>query len=245
MGIVTALVGPELCSDDVLHASLPETAAARAGDAAPGVHEAPASHVVELHKNLHSTNSDKSKNAHAHVQADLPSDSHSASQQEQAAHQSPALAATSKLLNYYSCGENIKDAMDVLVASPRSPCEHDGNNGHGSGGGVKCLAASPARSVASVPMLHSYVLDVDDLSSAVSRPMNQLNASESPLLQGMDRQRTGSLSVAIDSSLSLANDIDKLDALVDNDADSHQCLEHKPQDTPRASLIDPMLSALI
>lgn len=153
---------------------------------------------------------DKDSARHAHMHAN-------AGGEQQAAQQSPAADVAGKplSLSFYSTADSVRDAMDMLVTSPRSPSEADCRIPASKSG-----PTSPARSVTGLGKLENGIVlpDGDDGVAALG--------GRAP--SGSGGQDVGA-------------DVDRLDALTSEAVDDN-CAPLRP--ASRSSL-DPMISALI
>ena len=183
---------------------LRDTPAASGHAVAVGQH-ALAAHLLAPHLFTHVLDKawEKDKQAQAHGDMGM---------QHAAAQQSVGSGGSTKQLNYYTNADNIKDAMDVLVASPGSPSEHDSkdamisvclsSSSFGMGcesAAVKSLPHSPAITACSVSKVDSSVLDADDVCSRSMLDVDDV----------LHRHSTHSL---------CNHDVDKVDVFVDRES---------------------------
>jgi hypothetical protein len=159
------------------------------------------------------------KDRHAHTHADAG--------EQQAAQQSPGGEGAGKPLSlFYSSSDTVRDAMDVLVASPRSPSEVDCRIAGG-----KSAPASPARSVGgSAKLENGIVLPEGDEGGAVG-------GGRAP--SGSTMQDGVADKVASGTQDGVVADAEKVEALV-GEVDGDNCASVR-----HTTAMDPMISALI
>jgi len=238
--MLAALVGPasasghvshDMLRGHVSHDMLRDTPAASGHAVAVGQH-ALAAHLLAPHLFTHVLDKawEKDKQAQAHGDMGM---------QHAAAQQSVGSGGSTKQLNYYTNADNIKDAMDVLVASPGSPSEHDSkdamisvclsSSSFGMGcesAAVKSLPHSPAITACSVSKVDSSVLDADDVCSRSMLDVDDV----------LHRHSTHSL---------CNHDVDKVDVFVDRESVSGDACAPPPLSNLRAPNRDSIVSGLI